>query len=591
MANANISHVTLSNTFSNWRGATNDLANSANDLRNGNYLREAGAVLNIKNGVLYVDRQTGVTLNVTANANVENNLTTKTKIVLDEAVYNGDDARFTNTNVIVQVANTLATKNLISNAFIHSQNTITTDLIVGSDSSGMCWIQGDPYPSKTPIYIEGNFGAIDRGFNLYGNSISSVIVTANVANTKILDIDIDVQVPDGPGGVKGQKGQKGQPGVQGAQGVQGFAGLSGNQGVQGAQGLAGLKGDVGEIVGGTKGAKGDKGEFGYGEVGDDGEKGQKGESIGATKGEKGIKGDKGGLGDAGTNASSPSKGDTGDSGLSGDKGEIGFNPEFIRAYANFGGGFPGIFPATVFSSNNVSSVDYRSYPFTGGDGVTMTVRVAILNFITPLPDANYSVIGCARKPNSTEESDHNYNTTGHMQLISKNANFAEVAFGLSGNYKPNHSSGPTKYIISQDASVIVVRNIGVAASSVEITNVTASNSSLAGIGGSATATYRLASSGGAFRTISSGTLTAISGQWLLSGSASDYEAFVSVNSGGTGTPGGTFDTWVNLGTTRNWTLTSENSFSTTTFTVQIRNAATLAVVDTAQVTMEVDSAP
>ncbi len=74
MANANISHVTLINTFSDWRGATNDLANSANDLRNGNYLREAGAILNIKNGALYVDRQTGVTFNVTANANVENNL-------------------------------------------------------------------------------------------------------------------------------------------------------------------------------------------------------------------------------------------------------------------------------------------------------------------------------------------------------------------------------------------------------------------------------------------------------------------------------------------------------------------------------------
>jgi hypothetical protein len=579
MANANISHVTLINTFSDWRGATNDLANSANDLRNGNYLREAGAILNIKNGALYVDRQTGVTFNVTANANVENNLTTKTKIVLDEAIYNGDDARFTNTNVIVQVANTLATKNLISNSFIHSQNTITTDLIVGSDSSGMCWIQGDPYPSKTPIYIEGNFGAIDRGFNLYGNSISSVIVTANVANTKILDIDIDVQVPDGPGGVKGQKGQKGQPGVQGAQGVQGFAGLSGHQGVQGAQGLAGLKGDVGEVVGGTKGAKGDKGEFGYGEVGDDGEKGQKGESIGATKGEKGAKGEKGGLGDAGVNASTPSKGDTGDSGLSGDIGDVGLNVEFVRGYANFGGGFAGFFAPTIFASNNISSISISNQSWAGG-----TIRLYTLNFTNPLPSSSYSVVGSSRKPNSSETGFF-YSGSGHLQTYLKDTNYTQVAFAVSGENINN-----TQYFIPADGSVIIVGDI-VAASSVEITNVTASNFSLAGIGGSATATYRLASSGGAFRTISSGTLTAISGQWLLSGSASNYEAFVSVNSGGTGTPGGTFDTWVNLGTTQNWTLTSENSFSTTTFTVQIRNAATLAVVDTAQVTMEVDSAP
>jgi len=399
----------------------------------------------------------------------------------------------------------------------------------------MCWIQGDPYPSKTPIYIEGNFGAIDRGFNLYGNSISSVIVTANVANTKILDIDIDVQVPDGPGGVKGQKGQKGQPGVQGAQGVQGFAGLSGHQGVQGAQGLAGLKGDVGEVVGGTKGAKGDKGEFGYGEVGDDGEKGQKGESIGATKGEKGAKGEKGGLGDAGVNASTP--------------------------------------------SNNISSISISNQSWAGG-----TIRLYTLNFTNPLPSSSYSVVGSSRKPNSSETGFF-YSGSGHLQTYLKDTNYTQVAFAVSGENINN-----TQYFIPADGSVIIVGDI-VAASSVEITNVTASNFSLAGIGGSATATYRLASSGGAFRTISSGTLTAISGQWLLSGSASNYEAFVSVNSGGTGTPGGTFDTWVNLGTTQNWTLTSENSFSTTTFTVQIRNAATLAVVDTAQVTMEVDSAP
>lgn len=589
MANANISHVTLNNTFSDWRGVTNDLANSANDLRNGNYLRENGAIVNIKNGALYVDRQTGVTFNVTANANVENNFTTKTKIVLDEATYNGDDARFTNTNVIVEIANTLATRNLISNAFIHSQNTITTDLVVGSDDSGICWIQGDPYPSKTPIFIEGAFGAIDRGFNLYGNSISSVIVTANVANTKILDIDVDVQVPDGPGGIKGQKGQKGQPGTQGAQGDIGNTGVVGFQGVQGAQGLLGLKGEVGESIGGTKGEKGDKGEFGYGQLGDDGEKGQKGESIGSIKGEKGIVGVKGDLGDAGFTPAAPSKGDTGDSGLAGGKGDLGFNPEFIRAYANFGGGFTGISP-TINSSNNISSVTIanENWSYRSGSRIrTDTIRLYTFNFTNPQPTSAYSVVGSARKPSSSENIFY-YSGTGHLQVYSKGLSNFRVAYALNGENINN-----TQYYIPLDASVIVVGEIAAAAASpVLITNVTARNSSLSGIGGTATATYRLGNNGVARATSVGGVLTNITGEWLVSGTASDYEARMSpAGGGGGGTTGGTFNAWVNLGTTQDWTLTATNNSAERFFTLEIRLASTEVVQDTATITFEVDSAP
>jgi hypothetical protein len=455
MANANISHVTLSNTFSAWREATNFLANSANDLRNGNYYKDSGPVLNIKNGALYIDRQTGTTLNVVANANVENNFTTKTKIVTDEAYYHGDDARFANSKVIFDVANTVQTKNLVSNTLIVAQNTITTNLTVGTDTSGICFIQGDAYPSKTPLFVEGTFRSLDRGLNFYGNSIASVIVTANTSNTKIVNLEIDIPLLDGDQGQKGQKGQKGQPGVQGAQGAQGSAGLNGRQGFQGVQGLAGLKGEAGESIGGTKGDKGDKGEFGYGQLGDDGEKGQKGESIGAAKGEKGAKGDKGDLGDAGVNAPAPTKGDTGDLGDTGVLGDAGLSAEFVRAYANFSGGFVGVIPATINSSNNTSSITLRSFNYTGTDGFTISVIVYTLNFANPLSDANFSVIGCARKPNTTE-AHYSYNGSGHMQLIDKTANYAEIAFGLSGNYKPNSSTGPTRYFVSQDGSIIVV---------------------------------------------------------------------------------------------------------------------------------------
>jgi len=455
MANANISHITLNNTFSDWRGATNDLANSVNDLRNGNYYKDSGPVLNIKNGSLYIDKQTGTTLSVVANANVENNFTTKTKIVNDEAYYHGDDARFANSKVIFDVANTIQTKNLVSNTIINAQNTITTNLVVGTDDSGICWIQGDAYPSKTPLYVEGVFQGIDRGLNFLANSIVGVVAAANTSNTKVTDVEVEISLPDdGNKGIKGQKGQKGQPGSQGAQGVQGNIGVSGSQGVQGAQGFQGEIGETGEVIGGTKGEKGEKGEFGYGQIGDDGEKGQKGESIGATKGEKGAKGDKGVLGDAGTNAATSEKGEKGDPGYTGTIGEDTIVPELVSAYANFSGGFIGFSP-TILSSNNISSITISSYT---QDGIPrraypVTVYVYRLNFATSMADANFAVMGCARKPNSAE-STYYYLGSGHLQLIDKTTSYAEVAYGLSGNYSSGNRA--TRYFISQDASVIVV---------------------------------------------------------------------------------------------------------------------------------------
>lgn len=132
-----------------------------------------------------------------------------------------------------------------------------------------------------------------------------------------------------------------------------------------------------------------------------------------------------------------------------------------------------------------------------------------------------------------------------------------------------------------------------AAASVAISNATASNFSKAGIGGTATATYRLNSNGAAYRTNLSGTLISISGEWLVSGSASAFEARMSAASpaGSGGTTGGTFSTWLNLGTTRDWTLSATNNFAERYFNLEIRLASTGTVLDTALITFSVDSAP
>lgn len=122
-----------------------------------------------------------------------------------------------------------------------------------------------------------------------------------------------------------------------------------------------------------------------------------------------------------------------------------------------------------------------------------------------------------------------------------------------------------------------------------ITDQSALNYSLSGLGGTATATYRLNATGVAYYTNAAGTLTAISGEWLTSGTAALYEA-QGVWGAGTGTTGGPTG-WVALNVTRDWTLTRSNNFANRDLALQIRVAATGVVLASATITFEVDSAP
>ncbi len=70
--------------------------------------------------------------------------------------------------------------------------------------------------------------------------------------------------------------------------------------------------------------------------------------------------------------------------------------------------------------------------------------------------------------------------------------------------------------------------------------------------------------------------------WLLSGSAADFDVRATLNSGTS--PAGTLGTWLNCGTDRTWSLTdvvADGSELICAITIEIRNATTLAVLDTA----------
>ena len=61
MANANISTIQITNTFDEWRVATNDLVTDRNILRNHPYVKD-NSNFEIANGAMTISRSTGGTL-------------------------------------------------------------------------------------------------------------------------------------------------------------------------------------------------------------------------------------------------------------------------------------------------------------------------------------------------------------------------------------------------------------------------------------------------------------------------------------------------------------------------------------------------
>jgi len=125
---------------------------------------------------------------------------------------------------------------------------------------------------------------------------------------------------------------------------------------------------------------------------------------------------------------------------------------------------------------------------------------------------------------------------------------------------------------------------------VRISNQSTGNNTLAGTGGTAVATYRLSNSGTASKTNpASGSLVSISGEWLVSGAVGDYE--VKGTWSGTGGVVNGPTTFSSLSTTRDFTLSVSNNFVQRDLTVEIRDASTLTVLDTAVISFSIDSAP
>jgi len=100
--------------------------------------------------------------------------------------------------------------------------------------------------------------------------------------------------------------------------------------------------------------------------------------------------------------------------------------------------------------------------------------------------------------------------------------------------------------------------------------------------------FELTSGGDIRQTIVTNTVTDV-GDWLVPKfGMSGFDCMLTVNSG-TAPSGAATATWLNLGTTRTWTLTQAVVGSrSNNCTLQIRNAVSLIVLDSATVTMEAE---
>jgi hypothetical protein len=205
MPTSNIPQVLTANTFDFWRIQTNNLIESANELRNGFYEKPEGDIV-ISNGYLSIEKTTGTGLTVAGGATFSGNV----------AINN------------LSVTNTLSAQTLnVSSANI---TTLNVDTLISSSFSSE-----SVSAAANTVRVSANSGSIRVANSLNFINTSTVTVAVTPGSTGNADIAFTVIGGGGEGGTGAQ-------GAQGVQGAQGFTGASGSLGAQGAQGFQGATG-------------------------------------------------------------------------------------------------------------------------------------------------------------------------------------------------------------------------------------------------------------------------------------------------------------------------------------------------------------
>lgn len=193
MANVNISMVVLANTFDHWRIITNNLSNSVNELRNGNYYKDGGN-LTLANGSINLINGSGTLLSVSGNATISQRLTSNTIVNSGDVTVQGNNALFTSNAVIVEIANTARAKNLVSNTQISAVNVNTAGYLhLSGNTTGQSPTIAE-YNQKAVLSINSHYMVSNTGNTVTNGSIKLLNANSvlNVAGNANVGVDLAV---------------------------------------------------------------------------------------------------------------------------------------------------------------------------------------------------------------------------------------------------------------------------------------------------------------------------------------------------------------------------------------------------------------
>jgi hypothetical protein len=180
-------------------------------------------------------------------------------------------------------------------------------------------------------------------------------------------------------------------------------------------------------------------------------------------------------------------------------------------------------------------------------------------------------------PLKASEIQAEFEGTPPFNLSDYYAGGPNVPSGTVGDAGPIPTSGTIKFSDFYGASNIRVDVVGASLSDVDTS-------------GTVSVGYRLHNNGSEQSFIAGGVYTTFN-TWLLVGAAADYDCRLTVNSG-SAPAGDTVGVWLGLASSRAWTLTrSTNGTTINSCTIEIRDAVSLDVLDSASVTMEVELSP
>ena len=233
MANANISSVQVTNTFDEWRVATNNLVTDRNILRNGPYVKD-NSNFTVANGTVTVSRTGGGTLlTVTGNGGISVGGLTQTSNLTVSGQANLISANITT----LSVNNPILAPAVTANSGYILRYGATTDgdgFLRVTRANGNAEVYWDDTTDRWKLTLSGNLASLDA------NTVNVVTANAVTANLGSVFISGYGQVIASNGHWLGNTaGLAGPQGPAGATGPQGPAGTNGPQGPLGPQGPAG----------------------------------------------------------------------------------------------------------------------------------------------------------------------------------------------------------------------------------------------------------------------------------------------------------------------------------------------------------------